>query len=52
MRFDLTEEQMKMICDIYGRNLNDVEDYQVSEMLDGLIEDCYINVMWEENEDD
>lgn len=43
MEFILTEEQKEMICEVFGKNMRDCEDYEIGEMLDRIIDDAYKN---------
>lgn len=43
MEFILTEEQKEMICEVFGKNMSDCEDYEIGEMLDKIIDDAYEN---------
>lgn len=43
MNFILTEEQQKMVCEIFGKNVNDCEEYEIGEMLDKIIDNAYVN---------
>ena len=36
--FHLTEEQSKRVCDYFGKNYNELEEYEICELLDKLID--------------
>ena len=38
--FIISDEQAKDICEHYGKNREDLEDYEVEELLDRLIDDA------------
>ena len=38
MSYNLTLDQVEAICKHYNREVEDVEDYQVAEMLDDIID--------------
>lgn len=39
----LTNDQKTMICEIFGKNLNECDDYEIGEMLDKIIDNAYEN---------
>lgn len=41
--FIITEEQKEMICEIFRKNMNDCEEWEICEMLDKIIDSAYEN---------
>lgn len=40
INFILTREQAEDICKYYKKNINEMEDWEICELLDKLIDDC------------
>ena len=40
INYVITREQAKDICNFYGKNANELEDWQIEELLDRLIDDA------------
>lgn len=43
MNFILTKGQKEMICEVFGKNASDCEDWEIGEMLDKIIDIAYEN---------
>lgn len=41
--FTLTQEQAKDICKYYGKNADELEEWEVGELLDRLIDETIYN---------
>ena len=39
INFIITPEQAEDICKYYGKDINEMEDYEIGELLDRLIDD-------------
>ena len=37
--FNITEDQAKILCNYYHKNINDLEEYEICELLDRAIDD-------------
>ena len=39
MDFIFTTDQMKKVCEHFGKNIDELEDYEVAELLDRVIDE-------------
>lgn len=39
INYNITEEQAVKICEHFGKNLDDLEDYEICEYLDRIIDE-------------
>ena len=39
INFHITQEQAEIICEHFNKNLNDLEEYEVCELLDQIIDE-------------